>query len=98
MKLHIQVTQDNIDKARPSTKCACPIALAVKDELIANHEFSNKEGSSWASIDNDKGRAVEHRRDRLKFNLPESAQQFIRERDEKKAVKPFEFTVEAKAV
>lgn len=92
MKLIVNVTQNNIDEARPSTKCSCPIAHAVveafKAESIGN-EYAH------ASVDHDKGRfhesggaAHSHR-----FSLPDAAQKFIASRDRRETVRPFSFSI-----
>lgn len=94
MKLNIEVTQENIDRATPMTKCKCPIALAVRAEALANHQAKD-DASTRASIDQVEGR-IHMRAGSFKFQLPKAATQFIADRDAKKKVSPFSFSVEAK--
>lgn len=95
MKLNIQVTQKNIDESRREQKCACPIALAIKDELVASH--GAKMHLCEASVDAEGGRcAVEYNRNQQSFDLPDKAIRFIVSRDAKEAVAPFQFSVETR--
>lgn len=96
MKLNIQITQENIDKSSREQKCACPIALAVKDELVAHHNA--RAGRAFASIDQREGRcgAVNGTTATDEFDLPESAIRFIAARDAKEPVAPFSFSVETR--
>lgn len=96
MKLNIQVTQENIDNSRREQKCACPIALAVMDELVANH--GARKHLTFASIDQKEGRcgAKNGTAATDEFDLPKAAQEFIVERDAKRPVAPFNFSVETR--
>ena len=53
MKLKISVTQNHIEESIPSTKCHCPIALAIVDALEAK---GCVKGYNHASVDHDGGR------------------------------------------
>lgn len=97
MKLNIKVTQKNIDDSQCQQKCSCPIALAIKDELVANHEGGSLRMVD-ASVDANGGRFMLAKRSdqSFAFDLPEVATQFIEERDANRPVGPFSFSVTAK--
>lgn len=82
MKLHIEVTQDDIDRGIPRSNCRCPIALAVKRT------------TKWRAFD--VGSTYFYRKYKITI-LPESARQFIDRFDDRGnhiPVKPFSFDIE----
>ena len=76
----VKVTQEHIDKGRRRATSACPIALALKEQL--GHEVVVGEFSTYIGINSDS------------IPLPRSAQRFVARFDRGKPVKPFNFRVQ----
>ena len=81
MKVKVNVTQNHIQRGRRSNSNYCPIALALKETL----------GLKTVSVSD--GVLFGGGYERLRVQLPLHARKFIRAFDDKKAVKPFSFTL-----
>lgn len=80
MNIFIQVKQEHINRGQRHTATACPIALAISEQLgteaIVGPEFANVVLSDL---------------ELQRFRLPRSAVRFIRRFDQGEPVAPFRF-------
>lgn len=80
MMIHVKVTQEHIDKGIPSDLCNCPIALAMKD----NFTFVEINGNVRCAKNETIYRGL----------LGPITLKFIKDFDNGREVKPFEFDIE----
>lgn len=91
MKAHIKVTQDHIDRGYPEDSEACPVAMAIQEQLVWSY-ISVMPGAEVEGQSEDNMNQITN----YTGDLPDIAADFIRTFDEhgRHSVKPFEFDME----
>lgn len=82
--IHIEVTQDDINRGIPKNACRCPIALAVR--RTTGVECAVRPCGSYL---HQNGSGI----DVVSFALPDIASRFIKMFDEYGSVQPFSFDI-----